>query len=95
MISDSAVPQQARDAEGRYSNFFKIGYNAFEFLLDFGQVYQEGGADSVHTRIVTTPRYAKALSELLIETLADYVKTYGQIPNVLDEEPATECEQPS
>ena len=65
MQPDSTVHPLAIDAEGRYSNFFKIGYTAFEFLLDFGQVYTDSGADNVHTRIVTTPQYAKALAELL------------------------------
>ena len=86
MQPDSALPRLSIDAQGRYSNFFKIGYNAFEFLLDFGQVYQDTGADNVHTRIVTTPQYAKALSELLIRTLADFETNYGQIQNVQDEE---------
>ena len=89
MQPDSALPRLAIDAQGRYSNFFKIGYNAFEFLLDFGQVYTDTGADNVHTRIVTTPQYAKALSELLIKTLTAFEMTYGQIQSAQNEE-ATE-----
>lgn len=65
MQPDPIIPALAIDAQGRYSNFFKIGYTAFEFLLDFGQVYMDSGADNVHTRIVTTPQYAKALADLL------------------------------
>jgi hypothetical protein len=85
----------AIDAEGRYSNFFKIGYTAFEFLLDFGQVYMDSGADNVHTRIVTTPQYAKALAELLIQTLTDFETKYGQIPIAPGEEMTGRSGEPS
>ncbi len=34
--------------EGRYANYFKVGYNAFEFLLDFGQFYPEAKAPIVY-----------------------------------------------
>ena len=27
--------------EGRYSNYFKVGHNAFEFVIDFSQFYTE------------------------------------------------------
>jgi len=77
------------------SNFFKIGYTAFEFLLDFGQVYTDSGADNVHTRIVTTPPYAKALAELLIQTLTDFETNYGRIPNQPNEEAAGKGGEPS
>jgi hypothetical protein len=79
------MPRQTADATGRYSNFFKVGYNAFEVLLDFGQSYMDGDGESVHTRIVTSPAYAKALSELLIESLRYYEANYGQIPQAPEE----------
>ena len=50
--------------EGRYANYFKIGYNAFEFVIDFGQLYPEGEPGDkkarFHTRIITAPVYARA-----------------------------------
>ena len=95
MQPDSTVHPLAIDAEGRYSNFFKIGYTAFEFLLDFGQVYMESGADNVHTRIVTAAPYAKALAELLIQTLKDFETKYGQMPNAPDEEVTGRAGEPS
>jgi hypothetical protein len=33
--------QDANPLEGEYANYFKVGYNAFEFILDFGQFYSE------------------------------------------------------
>jgi hypothetical protein len=86
MEPDSVVSRPVADAEGRYSNFFKIGYNAFEFLVDFGQAYADGGEDSRHTRIVMIPTYAKALSELLIDSLRHYENNFGPIPYAQDEE---------
>jgi len=34
-------PQETSKIEGRYANYFKVGHNAFEFVLDFGQYYPE------------------------------------------------------
>jgi hypothetical protein len=79
-MPDGAAHQQAAsDKQGRYSNFFKIGYNAYEFLLDFGQSFGDEHADILHTRIITSPTYAKALSELLLESLQQYEQAHGPI----------------
>ena len=48
--------------EGKYANYFKVGYNAFEFLFDFGQQYSETEEGKLYTRIVTSPCYAKSLT---------------------------------
>jgi hypothetical protein len=66
--------------EGRYANFFKVGHNAFEFLLDFGQSYAEIEQAQLHTRIITNPIYAKALFETLRESIERYEQTFGAIP---------------
>jgi hypothetical protein len=65
--------------EGRYANYFKVGYNTFEFLLDFGQFYPEGKEARLHTRIITNPIYAKALFETLRESIDRYEQTFGTI----------------
>lgn len=72
-------PHKTEQLEGRYANYFKIGYNAFEFLLDFGQLYPEGKEAGLHTRIITNPIYAKVLLELLRESLDRYEQTFGII----------------
>lgn len=72
--------------EGRYVNYFEIGHNAFEFLLDFGQCYCEAPEASLHTRIVTSPVYAKRLSGVLQQALSQYEASYGRVADV-DEEP--------
>jgi hypothetical protein len=65
--------------EGRYANYFKVGYNAFEFVIEFGQSYNADEEAQIHTRIVTSPVYAKTLSETLQASLAQYADYYGVI----------------
>jgi len=67
------------ELEGRYANYFKVGHNALEFLLDFGQFYAESQVAHFHTRIITNPTYAKALLGLLRESVAQYEQTFGVI----------------
>jgi hypothetical protein len=63
--------------EGKYANYFQIGHNAFEFLLDFGQMYSDGTQERFHTRIVTGPSYAKELLKVLSESIEQYEATFG------------------
>lgn len=75
--------------KGVYSNYFEVGHTAFEFVLDFGQRY---GSDPgpCHTRIVTSPIYAQALLDTLRDALAQYVETFGSIPEpAADSDPKT------
>lgn len=71
--------RNAAEIEGRYSNYFSVGHNAFEFLFDFGQLYGEEIKPRLHTKIVTSPYYAKALSETLDESIRQYERTHGTI----------------
>lgn len=70
------------DAEARYSNHLEIGQNPFEFVLEFGQLYGEGDAALIHTRIVTSPYYAKRFSELLQECVRRHEENVAPIPDV-------------
>lgn len=80
------MSQECNDAldasqfEGRYANCFEVGHNAFEFLLDFGQLFPESEKAQFHTRIITSPVYAKALLEILRESIGRYEQTFGAIP---------------
>lgn len=80
MNQECEDPLEDESIEGRYANYFKVGHNAFEFLLDFGQLYPEGGEAQLHTRIITSPIYAKALFETLRESIDRYEQTFGAIP---------------
>lgn len=92
MEPNTTAPRQTADADGRYSNFFKVGHNAFEFLLDFGQAYVDGAGDAVHTRIVTTPPYARALADLLLKSLHHYESNFGPIPRAPEQESMEESD---
>lgn len=70
----------AGNVEGRYANGFNIGYNAFEFVFDFYQSYnEEDEEERPHTRIITSPAYAKALLETLGKSLEQYEKAFGEV----------------
>jgi Protein of unknown function (DUF3467) len=70
--------------EGHYTNYFEVGHNAFEFLLDFGQLYFEGAEGRMHTRIITSPVFAKRLAEVLNRALSEYEQTHGRVPEEAD-----------
>jgi hypothetical protein len=74
--------------EGRYANYFEIGHNAFEFLLDFGQMYFEDPDSLMHTRIVTSPLFARRLADSLNLALSQYEASYGR---VVDEDEAPDA----
>ena len=61
--------------EARYANVFQIGHNAFEVLIEFGQ--HEGG---IHTRIYVSPQHARILSDLLVDTIRQHERMFGQVP---------------
>ena len=67
--------------EGRYVNCLQVGHNAFEFLLDFGQTYSDRDSDMYHTRLVSTPIFAVQVARLLQESIQQYERTFGPIPD--------------
>ena len=71
--------QSGEEPEARYANYFHVGHNAFEVMLDFGQHYEGSSQPRMHTRIILAPAYAAALLEVLQTALAEYEKTFGQI----------------
>ena len=79
-------PRDDAEREGKYTNYFKIGFNACEFVFDLGQAYDDSPRALSHTRIVTSPPYAKALLHLLGDALDAYERTHGTIPTPSSEE---------
>jgi len=80
----SGDPPDDEPLEGRYANYVRVGHNAFEFLLDFGQFYSEGREPEgreplMHTRIVTSPTYAKVFLDTIRDSIAQYEATFGPI----------------
>ena len=72
-------PHGPSDLVGRYANYFTVGHNAFEFVIDFGQFFEESGTPHLHTRIITSPAYAAALLTTLRESVARYEETFGPL----------------
>jgi hypothetical protein len=53
--------------EGHYANYFKVGFNDREVVIDFGQ--HLGGEETLmHTRIVICRAYLATLITMLEET---------------------------
>jgi hypothetical protein len=71
--------------EASYANRLVVGFNAFEFILDFGQSYGAKGRETTNVRIVTTPAYAKAMLETLQTAIANYEGEHRSIPNPRDD----------
>jgi hypothetical protein len=65
--------------EGRYANYFAVGYNEHEFVIDFGQSYSEDDHPKACTRIVTGPVYAKSFLKMLLDSIETFETTYGSI----------------
>lgn len=66
-----------------YANVLTIGYNAFEFLLDFG--HQTDSTVTPGVRVVTAPVYAKGMLEALQAAVVCFEASHGRIPDVKDE----------
>jgi hypothetical protein len=71
--------EESSNIEGKYANYFKVGHNAFEFIVDFGQLFAEASQEKVHTRIITSPTYARELLEVLRDSVQKYERTFGEI----------------
>jgi Protein of unknown function (DUF3467) len=62
-----------------YANYSEVGHNAFEFLIDYGQVRPDGGGIDIHTRIVASPVPAKVFARLLADAIARFEADHGEI----------------
>ena len=85
MALNNDTSRKDKKLEGKYANYFAVGYNAHEFIFDFGQNYSETDQAELHTRIITSPTYAQALFELLHQSIAEYQKVHGLIEDDADQ----------
>ena len=67
------------ELESRYTNYFQVGHNSSEVILDCGWFYPGEAGPTIHTRIATTPLYAKALLDTLQEAIQMYERDFGEI----------------
>ena len=82
---DAAAAHATRPPAGAslYVNYFEVGQNPFEFLIELGQ-YRPGPTDGagdvvIHTRIATAPSYAKLLAMLLDRAVREHETENGAI----------------
>jgi hypothetical protein len=68
----------ASNPEARFINSLRIGYTAFEFVLDFGQ--RHDGLEAAHLRLVTYPVFARAILDAIQESIRSYEQEHGRIP---------------
>jgi hypothetical protein len=77
--SEQSAAAPGTRVEGRYANGIQVGHNAFEFVLDFSQQYESAHDEPPHTRIVTSPYYAKGFLETLQAAIDAYEREFGAI----------------
>ncbi|UEP52485.1 DUF3467 domain-containing protein [Burkholderia ambifaria] len=70
-----------------YANYFEVGHNAFEFLIDAGQVEPQSGNVQLMSRVAVSPVHAKLLAQLLARAIAQFEATHHEIPDIGDPEP--------
>jgi hypothetical protein len=94
MASEKPEAEKCRPLEGHYANYFQVGHNAFEFAIDFGQLYVNSPDAHIHTRIITSPSYVKALLQTLSASIGGYEKTFGEIRNAHADAPLATTPEP-
>ncbi|PCE24675.1 DUF3467 domain-containing protein [Burkholderia ubonensis] len=74
-----------RAPERRYVNYFEVGHNVCEFVIDLGQFNFEIAQPLLSSRVVTGPAYAKLLARMLQESVERFEASYGAIREAGDE----------
>jgi hypothetical protein len=77
---DNDTWEGMEEVEGQYANAVRVGYNAFEILLDFGKVSGEAMRPKLQCRVITTPVIAQSLLTILGKSLEEYQHGFGRIP---------------
>jgi len=70
-----------------YANYFEVGHNAFEFLIDAGQIEPSTGEVVFHSRLAIGPAHAKLLSQLLGQSIDQFEEDHNDIPELLNDDP--------
>jgi hypothetical protein len=73
------VSEKKNPPKGRYANILRVGYNAFEFVFDFGQAFSDNESTQSCMRIVTSPGHAKAMILALEKAMEAFECDFGRI----------------
>jgi Protein of unknown function (DUF3467) len=65
MSSNPEYSEKKVRPQGKYANYFEVGMSYEEVVIDFGQAFEGQDSITFHTRIVTSPAYARSLELLL------------------------------
>ena len=82
MPKNSGSRAATRAPLARYSNYFDVGHNAYEFLVDFGQYQPDSSTVLLHTRIAVGPVLAKLLHRMLRHAISEYEAHNGAIADI-------------
>jgi hypothetical protein len=77
-LSDTENATDNTGPEAKYANYFQVGHNAYEFLMEYGQSYGELLV-TIHTRIIIAPSYARELLNVLQEAMGEYEAQFGRL----------------
>jgi hypothetical protein len=78
--SDGVGPRKQSLKAGRYANVFRVGFNAFEVVIEFGEQFSDDDGARIHTRVVTNPVFARGLVNSLNDALATYASDFSAEP---------------
>jgi hypothetical protein len=79
---DFKLELTAETAPGRYTNFAVISHLPNEFMFDFALVLPQQPA-LVVSRVLTSPRHAKAFLKALEENVQRYEALFGTIEEIV------------
>jgi len=82
MTTEEKASRVLRAPLAGYANYFEVGHNPYEFLLDFGQFQPEVAEVLIHTRIVLGPNHARLFAEILANAVKKYVAENGPIAEI-------------
>lgn len=82
MAARSQKPNDCQSVTASYANYFEVGHNAFEFLIDFGQIDPCTGQFNIGNRIAVGPTHAKLFSRLLASAVNQYEMQFEPIPEI-------------
>ena len=68
---DESVRVPPSPVVGRYANVFRVGFNAFEMVVEFGEQFSDADQALMHTRVITNPVFARGLVDALNAALED------------------------
>jgi hypothetical protein len=85
MTAPTKANRSQRAPLASYANYFEVGHNPYEFLLDFGQFQPESANVTLHTRIAVGPVHAKLLARMLQDALHRHEADNGPIADLTKE----------